>query len=299
MLKHLIGLALLLATTYAFAWPEWDMQKLKFDDYIVGLGVADSRANARTLALAEIASQLSVSVSVKETQSSFKHGTIVDTKFNQSIQTSSLPFKLVGVEVLKTASKENKTAILLGVKKSTLVNTLNESISDLTSLAIPDTSAEYKFIHVIESTPELHRKSQMLQVLEFLEGNKLSFRADLNKLRQEHLQVLNDISCQIIANSTPKSIVTAIDNKLTCNGKTRLWIKPQLNWRLSTYEQVKHAQANLNIKFTRTINPFNTIKEYNIVAVASSKSIDIAKEEAVTQLVIKLNQPIHQWNSEQ
>ncbi|MCL1077296.1 hypothetical protein D5R81_04740 [Parashewanella spongiae] len=299
MFKWLAGLPLLLVTNFAFAWPEWDMQKQEFDGYIVGQGVADSRVNAHKAALAEIASQLSININVSQTLKISKSGSTSDSEFKQKIQTTSLPFDLVGVEEIKTSSKGQQTAMLLGIKKEHLIGSLYGELSGLNRLAIPDASVEQQFIHALEHEQELHRSTQILQVLEALDGKQLKFRSELKKLKQHHQQALKQISCQIINNSIPKNVVAAIDNRLKCNGAKVIWVQPQLNWRYSDSGHIKYVEASLHIKFTHSIHPFNTLKEYNIVATSSGRSMETAKDEAINRLVIILNRPIRQWNSEQ
>ena len=298
MFKYPIGLLLLLACKLAFAWPEMDMQKFKDNGYIVGIGVAESRVSAKSAALAEIVSQLSVNVRVSQTHSNLKRNSATETVFKQKLEVTSLPFELVGVEEIDSSSNKNNIAVALGVKKGLLVSSLKDELNFLSKMSLPDSSVQYRFIHALENQAELNRAAKILPVLELLDGEQSKLSSTLSRLQADFEQALNQVSSQVIDNSSPSELIAAIDNKFKWNGKTLIWVKPQLNWRYASGNQIKHVQAHLAIKFTQTVSPFSTLKEYSIIVTASGDTIESAKDAAIKQLVNIVNRPIRQWNSE-
>ncbi|RYV02380.1 hypothetical protein SOPP22_10015 [Shewanella sp. OPT22] len=298
MFKYPIGLLILLTCKLAFAWPEMDMQQFQDNGYIVGMGVAESRAGAKNEALAEIVSQLSINVRVNQTHSNVKRNSTTETVFKQQIGISSLPFELVGVEEIDSSSNKNNIAVVLGIKKAHLINSLKDELNFLSKISLPDSSVQYRFIHALENQAELNRAAKILPVLELLDGEQRKLSSTLSRLQTDFQQALNQVSSQVIDNSSPSELIAAIDNKLKWSGKTLIWVKPQLNWRYASSNQIKHVQAHLAIKFTHTVSPFNTLKEYSIITTASGDTIESAKEAAIKQLVDIVNRPIRQWNSE-
>ncbi len=275
------------------------MRKPRLDGYIVGLGVADNRADAREIALAEIVTQLSVDIKVSQSQYNEKRGSFTTSHYKQQIDSSSLPFELVGIEEIKSASQDQQAAVLMGIKKQRLINSLYRQVSNVNSLELPDAKAENRFIFALEHKSELLRIEKMTRVLEVLDGKKPELQSRLDELTHSHARVLRQASCRIIGRSVHKSIVGALNNALRCNGGNTLWVQPQLNWRYSGQNNLTFAQANLIIKFTRTVSPFNTLKEYGFVATASGTSKSMARDAAIKQLITFLNRPVHQWGSEQ
>ncbi|WP_133407938.1 LPP20 family lipoprotein [Parashewanella tropica] len=299
MSKYLFGIALFLCSHSSWAWPEWVTTNSAKPEYITGVGVGASRAEAENAALAEITAQLLVQVNTNTSQWLEKNNQQTTNQFTQRTQTKTLPFKLVGIESLNSSTKRNQFAVQIGIKKRRLIQVIDSELVNLKHLSVPESHIEQQFVWVVENQGKLARHADLVDIYQMLSGSQSTYRILLAKVTQQFNRVWRNLSCRVVTDSETAQFQTHIERQLPCGGNHEIWIRPNIQWKHATAHGYKHAKASFIIQFMQASDPFLPIKTYQFEVMAKAKSIQKAKGIAIKQLSSQLQQPISLWESAQ
>jgi hypothetical protein len=278
-----------------YAWPVWVTHPPQYNDFIVGVGVGSDRIAARDAALSEIVAQLSVDYHVEQTQLLSTENSHAISNFKQSSQMSSLPFTLEGVQELKTAQFDSESALLLGIKKSTLIANLTSELTVVSRLSPPPSLPAPKFIWALHYGSTFDLASKRLRVLNLLGGDNAELSHQLEYLMRERRHALDAMSCQVIASHELAAVKSVLSNSLPQSGNTPLWVKANLKWKYANRGSQRLAQANLLLTITETQSPFRVLHQRNLVTEGTGSSTKMAKSIAMQQLEIQVQAPISNW----
>jgi hypothetical protein len=290
--------AILLAFAYStsvWAWPNWVTQLPQDSEYLVGVGVGDSRIAARQAAIAEIVTQLSIDYRVEQTQMLTKRLGKADSQFKQVSLLKSLPFTLEGIEELKFFQQDADFALLLGIKKNQLIKSLQTDLAILHHITQPDGDAERQFIWALQQSETFLLLNKKLRVLTLLAGEQPKIKQRLEHLLDIQNKALQAVSCDVIGNSNYSLIKSALNNALPHSGKTRLWMRPNLKWKFATKGKQTLAKARLTLKLMRSQSPFSVLIQHDIEAQAKGSSREAAKAKAIKKLLGQLSAPASVW----
>lgn len=296
MIKSLFAFCWAIAfSSSVYAWPEWVTHSGQHDDFIVGVGVGSDRISARDAALSEIVAQLSVDYSVEQTQTLTTNNSHTESNFKQSSQMNSLPFTLEGVQELEAAKSQNETALLLGIKKSTLVANLENELAILSRLSSSPSQPSQKFIWALHYGETFDMANKRLRVLQLLDGEHTALSLQLESLMAERRKALDAVSCQVIASHELAEIKSALSSSLPQSGNTRLLVKTNLKWKQANRGSQRLAQANLLLTITEAQSPFRVLHQRHLVAEGKGAGSAIAKSMALQGLETQVQAPISKW----
>ncbi|PMG27556.1 hypothetical protein BCU94_04115 [Shewanella sp. 10N.286.52.C2] len=296
MIKSLFAFFMAIAfSASVYAWPEWVTHTPNNDDYIIGVGTGSDRIAARDAALSEIVAQLSVDYSVEQTQVITTKNSHAESQFTQTSQMSSLPFTLEGVEELEAAQVDTETALLLGIKKSTLIANLENELAILSRLSPPPAKPSQKFIWALRYDETLDVANKRLRVLSLLNASNSDFYQQLDGFMAHKRQAFDSVSCQVIASHELATVKSVLSSALPQGGNTPLWVKANLKWKYANRGAKRLAQANLLLSITETKSPFRVLHQRNVVAEGVGADSAIAKSIALQQLETQLQDPISNW----
>jgi hypothetical protein len=290
--------AILLAFAYStsvWAWPDWVTQHQQDSEYLVGVGVGDSRSAARQSAIADIVTQLSVDYRVEQTQILTKRQGKADSQFTQVSQLKSLPFTLEGIEELEFFQQDAEFALLLGIKKSQLIKSLQTDLAILQHITSPTGDVERQFMWALQQSETFLLSTKKLSVLTLLAGEQPKIKQRLEQLLTQQKQALQAVSCDVIGNSHYSLIKSALNTALPHSGKTRLWMRPNLKWKFATKGKLALAKARLTLKLMRSRPPFSVLIQHDIEAQAKGSSREVAKAKAIEKLLGQLSAPASVW----
>lgn len=276
-------------------WPDWVTQPQKNDEYITAVGIGESRLAAKQAALADITTQLSVDVNTQQLQTLKKQNNRVNNYFEQTTSLTSLPITLTGLEELNSINQNNLFALKVGIKKTTLIANLKSDLEGLERMDIPKKNAEQRFIWALQKSGELNLASKKVALLELLSGSKPFIKQTLNKLLNEQSIGLGAVACDVIGANNISQIKSALNDALPHSGSTRLWVRPQLRWQYAQSDNAYFAKANLTIVLTRSVSPFKVLLQHDISAQESASTQEIAKQNAINNLVKQIKAPASQW----
>lgn len=296
MIKSLFTFILVFAFSFSvYAWPVWVTHSPQYDDFIVGVGIGSDRIAARDAALSEIVAQLSVDYRVEQTQHLSTENSHAVSNFKQSSQMSSLPFTLEGVQELKAAQLDNESALLLGIKKSTLIANLANELAVVSRLSNPPSQPTQKFIWALHYGSTFDLANKRLRVLNLLGGENTELSHQLESLMRERRQALDAMSCQVIASHELAAVKSALSSSLPQGGNTPLWVKANLKWKYANRGSQRLVQANLLLTITETQSPFRVLHQRNLVTEGAGSSAEMAKSIAMQQLETQVQAPISNW----
>lgn len=276
-------------------WPDWVTQQQLNDEYLIAVGIGDSREVAKQAALADIATYLNVEVKTHQSQLHRKHGQSVQSTFEQATSITSLVMNFVGVEERRVFKSDVSTALEVVIKKSNVIDTLKSELEDLSRITVPQNSDENRFIWALKYGGSLSTARKKLAVLEYLSGHKSELKPLLLGLINEQARALANVSCQIIGSSTDHQIISALNSALPQTGETLLWMRPQIRWQYARGPNEHLAKASLTLQITRTTSPFYVLIEHTLEAKNSGPSRESAKENVINELVQQLKKPASQW----
>ncbi|MCL1059519.1 LPP20 family lipoprotein [Shewanella gelidimarina] len=295
MIKSLFAFLAIAFSSSVYAWPEWVTHTPQYDDFIVGVGTGSDRIAARDAALSEIVAQLSVDYRVEQTQTLSTNNSHTETNFKQSSQMNSLPFTLEGVQELKAAQLDNESALLLGIKKSTLIANLENELAVVSRLSKPPSLPTQKFIWALHYGETLELANKRLRVLNLLGGENAEVSHQLESFQRERRHALDAISCKVIASNELTTIKSALSLSLPQSGNTELWVKANLKWKHAKRGSQRQAQANLQLTITETESPFRVLHQRHLVAEGTGSSTAMAKSAALQRIETQVQAPISKW----
>jgi hypothetical protein len=286
--------------TFAFfcnaqSWPAWVTEVQKSDEYLIAVGIGESRLAAKQAALADITTQLSIDINTRQTQTLTKKDNTASRFFKQETTLNSLPFTLAGIEELHFVKQGNAFALKMGVKKSVLVATLKSDLSALSYLVPPAKDAEKRFVWALQNSHKLNLAVKKLAVLEHLAGLQQSIQSTLKHLLNEQSKALNAISCDVIGAFDVSEIKSALNDALPHSGDTQLWMRPQLRWQYAQNNNQHSAKATLTLALTQSSSPFRVLLQHDLHAQDSATTLENAKQKVIKNLVQQLKAPVSQW----
>ncbi|WP_394129028.1 hypothetical protein [Shewanella maritima] len=277
------------------ATPEWVLNPPQNEEYILGVGVGSDRAEAKSAALSEIVSQLSIDFSVKQVQLISANDAVADVRFKQSSQMSSIPFSLEGIEELNSAKDEQQFALLLGIKKTTLIAGLHNRLTILSRLSPVKQNPNKRFIWALSYGQELDDANRRIRVLDLLGEDTSSYVALLTPLLKERRTALDLVTLRVIASQELAPIKSSILKSLPQTGESVLWLKANLTWKYDKQSVKPKVLANLHLTITEPEPPFKELYRHTLTAQATASSVKKAKQSAIDQLQTQVKSPISQW----
>lgn len=288
-------LLLFSGSSIANYWPDWVTQQQLNNEYLIAVGIGDSRKAAKQAALADIATYLNVEVKTHQSQLNRKIGQHVQSSFEQATSITSLVMNFVGVEEKRVFKSDTSIALEIAIKKSNVINSLKSELEELSRITVPQNSDENRFVWALKYSDSFSTARKKLAVLEYLSGHKSEFKTLLLGLMNEQANALANVSCQVIGSSTDHKIISALNSALPQTGETLLWIRPQIRWQYAQGSNEHLAKANLTLQITRTTSPFYVLLEHTIEVKNSGLSRESAQENVINELVQQLKKPASQW----
>ncbi|MCL2916286.1 LPP20 family lipoprotein [Shewanella corallii] len=299
-MKFIWLLALLLISGKAFAWPDWVLQPAQNEQQLVGVGIGQTRVEAKELAMAEIVTQLSVRVETEQSQLLAKSGDQSRQEFRQQTRLSSLPFELFGVQEINSAQQEQQVAVMLAVDKSAMAITLADQVEALLDSYSQMSGDPVKgFVAAVKQMGLIPLGRNYLAAMRGLgypnEAQELRHKA----LSEEILAAKSRVSVEVIGSKQHQQIYSYLATGFTAsaNAETRLWLRPELKWRTAKQAGRVVARADLQLSYQYPQSPFTVVHRQSLSADGVAFSQAQAKEQALNAIIEQLKQPPSEWNT--
>ena len=283
------------------------------NEYILGVGTAESQPFADDVARAEVAKRFQVQISQiqsseKEAQS-FSTEEGINMSSRQSLQTNtvaSVALELQGVEIVSRHEEGVLFYSLAVLERAPMLSQIDERLSDL------DEQSRTLIVSARESSSKLdraaayHRAIPLLDEMELLnqrrvvvhpKGNSWDFFATSTQVRHEEEDTFRTINIQLTADNTAKDVLPTLIEDLTLRGFSIVQNQPDLMLTVEGTESMLppdtfgFSQTRLSylLKVVEPQQNNRVVLERALIGEAASQDLFKARQFALKNIVEDLS----------